>query len=225
MPAARPSLTRSAPAQTDVSTTRVTKIAKRISGQSKKSLKLSDHKGTLEHILKATENHFRCKIFTCDAFPDSEVELQLVTTVWAKHCEHSDADFQLEDHTLHITARASECCGHVKEFIRPVVIAGFGLEHSDQQHSPGPQAQRDGRGCNGRYGVHLQGRLCRLPRETRHQDGVAAGVKYPQYLSAMALIITLIEHTVNEYSAGHRNSVPFTQTGCEGYQYRRHLQD
>ncbi|TCD60332.1 hypothetical protein EIP91_010341 [Steccherinum ochraceum] len=244
----RTSLKRSAPAHTDISTTRVTKVAKRTSGQSKKGLKLSDYSGSLQRLIKATQMHFRCKIFTYDAFPDPEVELQLVTTIWAMQCEHSGVDVELEDEYIKlIAARGSECRGRIKEFIRPVVVAHFGLKDIPINNIRQGRKLRETveaaledlafiyKDPVARKQPYLADVLIKAVYAAffkKSQRGVAVGIKYPEYFSptsgitlpTVALIITVIEHILSEYKTGHRKSEPFTQTEFEGI-YRRNLRD
>lgn len=98
---------RSAPTRTDQDTVRTTKTTKRRRSSKSKNLRASDYAGMVKTILVATQKQYRCMIFTQDAFPSPDVELEFATEAWVMQCKRKNVDLDLDDDHFKLVCSAT----------------------------------------------------------------------------------------------------------------------
>ncbi|THH16162.1 hypothetical protein EUX98_g9348 [Antrodiella citrinella] len=236
---------RSFVARTDQDTTRVTKSQK--NGPSKsKTLRASDYTGTVKAILTTSQKHYRCLIFTEDVFPDADQEQDFTTGVWVQQCQRKKLDLDLDDdHFKLMTARGSECRGRVRDLARQAVTTRFGLKAipADKTRAGRKMCEKvenllDNSAFVYKDMVNLQKPYLNpviidvvyAAWFEKRKRGKPEGLRFPQYFSTtegitlptIALVLTVIENILKEYSTGHHKAISFTQADYEE-SYRLYL--
>ena len=70
------------------------------SKKSKSTRCASDYSGVVKTVLKSSQHYFRCLIFTEDAFPDDDNELEFATRSWTHQCHRRNMDLELDEDQL-----------------------------------------------------------------------------------------------------------------------------
>ncbi|KAM6493522.1 hypothetical protein JOM56_011656 [Amanita muscaria] len=84
-----------------------------------KSPKASDYEEGVEKMLLNAMHEFACLIFTVNAFPDDEIQIQWARTVWKNACDKADSHYELSHRMIKlITERDSWARGLLKDATR-----------------------------------------------------------------------------------------------------------
>ena len=88
-----------APAHTSAASLRLSKVARTTNGdhRSSKKVNLSDYEGIIKNIIEACQKAYRCKIFTVDAFPNLELELDFVIECWEDECSRRNVEVEMDE--------------------------------------------------------------------------------------------------------------------------------
>ncbi|KAM6494015.1 hypothetical protein JOM56_010376 [Amanita muscaria] len=156
-----------------------------------KSPKASDYEEGIEKMLLNAMHEFACLIFTVNAFPDDEIQIQWAQTVWKNACNKADSHYELSHRMIKlITERDSWARGLLKD------AAHDAFHHKD------PEAGT---------GFAENSIVADILETALFEDSSDYGVRFAKYfnpipINLLALVFTIIEFLIDEYTTGEKTS-------------------
>ncbi|KAJ7661007.1 hypothetical protein B0H17DRAFT_954003, partial [Mycena rosella] len=196
-----------------------------------------DYDDTAQELISIANTWYRCLLATQDAFPGSTAEPEMVNLAWDRACEELKVAVRLTpDIAKLIMRRGSQMRGELKTKVRALVELIFGFESGQNKkiiRKNRQQAEDLKEGMGYSYKVtHL---LQEFPDVAAQRKGIFKGpiiqkstnsmwfnsrrdegAMHPELFGprlpkpTLALVLTAIECSVDEWASGIKTDVPFT---------------
>ncbi|KAM6502661.1 hypothetical protein JOM56_002638 [Amanita muscaria] len=195
-------------------------------GLSKPTVAL-DYEEGIEKMLLNAMHEFACLIFTVNAFPDDEIQIQWARTVWKNVCDKADSHYELSHHMIKlITERDSWARGLLKDAARDHFKDYYkfkkGTAHETKQynielratlltddafHHKDPEAGT---------GFAENSIVADILETALFEDSSDYGVRFAKYfnpipINLLALVFTIIEFLIDEYTTGEKVKTSFRE--------------
>ncbi|KAM6494749.1 hypothetical protein JOM56_009372 [Amanita muscaria] len=192
-----------------------------------KSPKASDYEEGVEKMLLNAMHEFACLIFTVNAFPDDEIQIQWARTVWKNACDKADSHYELSHRMIKlITERDSWARGLLKDAARDHFKDYYkfkkGTAHETKQynielratlltddafHHKDPEAGT---------GFAENSIVADILETALFEDSSDYGVRFAKYfnpipINLLALVFTIIEFLIDEYTTGEKVKTSFRE--------------
>ncbi|KAL6300355.1 hypothetical protein BKA93DRAFT_829178 [Sparassis latifolia] len=208
--------------------------------------KASDYRDDVKFLLLDATHHFECHIIAELAYLNAEMAASWAQDLWTEACRsHGDGEeYEFMDRMATvIVSRKSNACGDMVEEIRKHVPAAYGfiatdtpsvrcknikLYHGLMEQSTFHYKTYDLE-AGIRSGFLHNPLISKLIKECFFQMKSSHGVKYRKYfdpihLPMLALLLTGIEHVIEEWSTGMQVPVAFRE-GDNERRYVNHVAD
>ncbi|KAM6488881.1 hypothetical protein JOM56_015658 [Amanita muscaria] len=192
-----------------------------------KSLKASDYDEGVEKMLLNAMHEFACLIFTANAFPDDETQIKWARAVWKNACDKVDSHYELSHRMIRlITERDSWARGLLKDAAREHFKDYYkfkkGSAHETRQynlnlrvvlltddafHHKDPEAGT---------GFAESPVIADILETALFEDSSDYGVRFAKYFNPipanlLALVFTIIEFLIDEYTTGEKVKTSFRE--------------
>ncbi|KIJ11911.1 hypothetical protein PAXINDRAFT_15242 [Paxillus involutus ATCC 200175] len=192
-----------------------------------------DYEPAVQQILKIATGLFRSRLTAEGAYPDRMAQIAWAKEAWLEACQMCEAQILFNDEIIQlITNRVWQLSGELKTKIRPLVETMYGFENSVKPAVVGrnralvEDLKTDFGLCyqslgnpdedvprSGLYEHRIIQKAINIAYYCNKKD---EGVVYSQYfqpfpLRGVALMLTVIENCIDEWSEGERMDVHFSE--------------
>ncbi|KAF8415943.1 hypothetical protein L210DRAFT_3430169 [Boletus edulis BED1] len=197
-----------------------------------------DYEVAVREILKVAIGRFRSRLTAENAYPDRIEQVKWAKEAWAEGCKVCDTQINFNNEIIQlITNRTWHLTSELKTKIRPLTEAIYGFESSTKRAVQANNRKlvedlvedfglcyRNNIPRSGLYENKIIQKAINISFYKNKRD---EGVLYPEYfqpfpMAGVALILTVVEACIDEWSSGDRNDIPFNEPTFRPV-YQNHL--
>ncbi|KAJ7690981.1 hypothetical protein B0H17DRAFT_1063845 [Mycena rosella] len=201
--------------------------------------KAKDYDDVTQELIALAIKIYCCLLSTKHAFPDHMMELEFLRTAWKRACEQLNVAMDLTPTISKlITNRGSHFRGELKTKVKPLVELMYNFKSGQNKKTIGGNRQR---------GEDLKSNLTFTFKDITERKGIYRhpifqkavnamwfanrrdeGPSFPEDFSpfpkeGLAIVLTAIENSIDEWATGIRTDLPFTTTDYRSV-YESHIQ-
>ncbi|KAF8144660.1 hypothetical protein K438DRAFT_575568 [Mycena galopus ATCC 62051] len=201
--------------------------------------KAKDFDDVTQEVLTLGIKNYRVLVSAEHGFPDQATELEFLGKSWTTAAEDCNVNMDVTAPlSKMITGRASHLRGELKTKSKPCVEVMYGFKSGHNKKTIGSNRQLAEdlkanltftfKDIESRKGIYRHPILQKIVNDMWFANKRDEGPKYPEYFNpfpkpGLALVLTAIENSIDEWATGIRTDVPFTANDYRSV-YEDHLE-